>query len=77
MDSDALIEWMAKTSKSARSPHKKQHKYDTGTCFDTVLINTKEIPGGHPHVVIESELGAFSDYRPTEKPSPSSIIYIL
>lgn len=59
---------------NSMKPHKSKHKYNTGSCFDTVLIQTGEIPGGHPPLSPTTELGAFAEYHPTEKPSPDSIL---
>lgn len=61
------------TSNLVSSPIRVKHRYNTGTCFDTILINTGERPGGHPSVNYKTELAAFAEYHPTEKPSPQSI----
>lgn len=72
MDADSLTEMINRTSRSSRRRHTK--KYNTGTCFDTIIINTQDRPGGHPHVEVNSELAAFSDFKPTEKPSPKNFL---
>lgn len=60
---------------ASKSPDLK--KFDTGSCFDNILVSTRQRPGQHIDQHIISEPGAFAKFKPSSPPDPNSNFYFL